>query len=803
MRHIRLYITALFILSNFLSKAQNDTIAPSVQGISAKYLGQVNGEINKYNNRLISKTEKTLTRLSRWEEKKNVLNGKELSSFKGIFKPRIKINGFTIESSSSYNRSLISNDIFSSVNTLQYNGISRLGLDVADIPLKVLYSRKESRPIFYDASKEWYSITFDIERYKEKWKKLAEQLGPESLTEYGKQAKEFQKVFVKKLQTTAKDKIKEEVSGVLDSISGNINPLQLIGKTPEQLSALFFGQDVNRLLDDVKKKAAQLQSQELLATAKDSMMNRLQAKQKELETKIRYIARVEDLIKKAKASGMLDMMKNLKGKATEEYNKLLQNPEQLAKTMAAKYNLGGVEKILSLLTQFKAGGQALPFSDNANIPFLGKGLSFEIKIKDKFVGFSTGKLFPVFNSLSFNDIGNNRAFTKTPVEKSSYWFLNYRKGYEASNHKGIKLTGISSENNGSNNIGPVQLKKKNTLLVNLYSREKIFDNTWLNGEISKSIAENPRSASINPLTGVRQAGKADFFSLDNISLKLSEEGTFENAGISHQAFFRKVLGAYSNSTDSYLASGGYETGFSVRMKKKSKKISSYVKGSFKKYGTPGSAQSEWSSSDLRARVSYKFKKGQSFQISAFSHSGTKTYFAADFFQSVRQKSTGISADANIVNKRIFGLYNTSFISAGFQKDIFPLAGLSGGGKVASGSYNVSLNQTFLYGEHLLTANVFYTKVSQDINTLFYNSKFDADAGGVFKLNNKLSAGMSLVYGYFKGAYTNAGIKSSLSATVFKKLQLDIDSDIRKNIRLINPVFSRFVNMNCSLKYTIK
>lgn len=69
----RLYITILFTLSAFITRAQVDSLIPSVQQVSAKYLTQVDKKIDQYSSRLSSKTEKTLTKLSRWEEKIHTL----------------------------------------------------------------------------------------------------------------------------------------------------------------------------------------------------------------------------------------------------------------------------------------------------------------------------------------------------------------------------------------------------------------------------------------------------------------------------------------------------------------------------------------------------------------------------------------------------------------------------------------------------------------------------------------------------------------------------------------------------------
>lgn len=67
---------ALLILS-FLPlcycQAQTDSVITSLQQFPAKYLKQIDNKIDKYSTRLTSKTEKTLTKLSRWEDKIHAL----------------------------------------------------------------------------------------------------------------------------------------------------------------------------------------------------------------------------------------------------------------------------------------------------------------------------------------------------------------------------------------------------------------------------------------------------------------------------------------------------------------------------------------------------------------------------------------------------------------------------------------------------------------------------------------------------------------------------------------------------------
>lgn len=730
-------------------------------------------------------------------------NIKESNTLKNFSNPKLRINNFVTETSSFYNKSLISTDLFSSLSNYQYTVRNKISLEFSGIPLSFEYTRKHANPLFLNDPRAWYNIGFDTDKYKERWKRLAEKVGPDALSMYGQQATALKKSIIEKIQKDATAEIKSDLKNKLDSITRGIDPATLAGKNPQELSTMFFGRDVNLLLQVTKRRIEQLQSQNLINTVKDSLLQGLEKEKKELDQKNKYITKIEQGVKKAKDAGLLDILNNLNSKSKAEYLKLLENPEQLAKTMAAKYGAGGFQKILSLLSQFKLGGQSLPISNNPNIPFSGKGLSFEIKLGDKLIGFSTGKFFPVFSGLSFlNNQGPNPT-NKTENNQSSYTLIHYRKGYEDKNHKGIKLTSILTEGFGENNINTTGVKPKNLVIINLYSREKIVENNWLMLDISKTVIKKVNKYNISGQGAERAEKTDDLLTPENMTVKVSLEGKAEKAGIMHQVFYKKTLGSPLSLTDNYLTSGGYETGFTFNMRKKEKKISYFLKGSLRKYEIPGFAESSWKSTNIRSRVSYKMKKGQYVQLSNFLHSGYKNYYAGGTIRSVMQKTTGISSDLNLVNKRIFGLYNTSFISAGFQRDMFPQVNTLNKDNVFSNSYNILLNQSFLYGDHLLTLNCFYTKVSQSINTFFYNTKLDIDAGGNLKINKNIRAGSSLVFGYFKNAYTNIGIKSSLSAVVSQRFSIDLNSDLRKNIRLINPLFDQFMNMSFDLKYIIK
>jgi len=69
---IKIFTATLFTLNSICCEAQADSIQQtlkSLQNVSVKYLSAVETKIEQYSNRITGKTERTLTKLSRWETK--------------------------------------------------------------------------------------------------------------------------------------------------------------------------------------------------------------------------------------------------------------------------------------------------------------------------------------------------------------------------------------------------------------------------------------------------------------------------------------------------------------------------------------------------------------------------------------------------------------------------------------------------------------------------------------------------------------------------------------------------------------
>ena len=69
----RLLILSLIIFTSYHSEAQTDSTIEALQKLPTKYITKIDSKIDKYSSRITSKTEKTLTKLSRWENKIQLL----------------------------------------------------------------------------------------------------------------------------------------------------------------------------------------------------------------------------------------------------------------------------------------------------------------------------------------------------------------------------------------------------------------------------------------------------------------------------------------------------------------------------------------------------------------------------------------------------------------------------------------------------------------------------------------------------------------------------------------------------------
>ena len=72
---IRLLILSLILIASYHCEAQLDSTLEALQKIPTKYISKIETKIDKYSNRITGKTEKSLLKLSKWENKiKNILD---------------------------------------------------------------------------------------------------------------------------------------------------------------------------------------------------------------------------------------------------------------------------------------------------------------------------------------------------------------------------------------------------------------------------------------------------------------------------------------------------------------------------------------------------------------------------------------------------------------------------------------------------------------------------------------------------------------------------------------------------------
>ena len=80
------FLLFLILPKYYNAVAQQDTAEQKISAISIKYLSQVNNKIDRYTNRVSNKTEKTLSKLAKWENKiKNLLQKADPQTAERLF----------------------------------------------------------------------------------------------------------------------------------------------------------------------------------------------------------------------------------------------------------------------------------------------------------------------------------------------------------------------------------------------------------------------------------------------------------------------------------------------------------------------------------------------------------------------------------------------------------------------------------------------------------------------------------------------------------------------------------------------
>ena len=69
MSQYRLLLLLLILFSSTISVAQTDSVVQTLQNISFEYISGIENKVDKYSYQITSKIEKTLQRLSKWENK--------------------------------------------------------------------------------------------------------------------------------------------------------------------------------------------------------------------------------------------------------------------------------------------------------------------------------------------------------------------------------------------------------------------------------------------------------------------------------------------------------------------------------------------------------------------------------------------------------------------------------------------------------------------------------------------------------------------------------------------------------------
>ena len=672
---------------------------------------------------------------------------------------------------------------------------------VAMIPVSVIIRDQTWSDVsinnFVNNNLPFFSVRFDRNNYLTQLKKkLSGKYDLTSLLKFDKSS--LENIIDKSRQSLANEltELNKNYKGLLDDEIHKLGDLQsLFTMDMKTLKEKFLNADFIKGIGEKENRLSILQQR---------INNGENMKRGEFNTLVNEVAKmkaVQDMIKKIEEhktkwqqSGLLKKIKGLELFQKNSIAQLLNDPSSIRK-MARRYlSLNGLQRFFLNVSHLDIGKNVLSLSPLSLQHFLSSGISTEFLTNANRSLTLVGGRQNDFNSILDYPFINN-IFSNSGQVKA----IRLGTGSGSNSNTNISVSSFSQSMTGLiNSFSPAKLRQ---VLVTTVSKQlSIGEKGRIDVELSRSATQYNRTSTAGDSTMKDQSNLSRIFSTEdfmaNTALSLKYADEFAEQGLQYQLSFNKVSNGYNNPGNGFLSSGSSEFGMSIRKSFLKKKILISFRGNARSYKYSDLINAVWRNHYMLLDAKWKMKKGQYVSLRYQPIKMTRVEGSAKTPVTSLER---ISAETNLYKKFEKFSYR-NFLTLSWQKNMYALMP---GATVNNISFMINSFQNILIGKNSMYINTNYNHVDSSGGYAFLNSSFYTEAGYTYQLFKYISASSGLTYNSTENWFRQAGIRQTLSGQLGDKFSLNIYVDLRKNLKLIQPLWDEPLRIDVSVRYIFK
>lgn len=619
-------------------------------------------------------------------------------------------------------------------------------------------------------------------------KELSKQLSPDDLIP--------RDTILQQMKKKAGGLLKQELDATKKLLGNNIPSLDSITDHVKQdvagtLRSMLDKEFPGGIKDKEAALEQLLQQSQLGKKADTAKINALKKDIQRFHQLVASYKKYEELRKKLNIPDLTRKLQTEEMQRLEKFEKMLDDPAALQKLAADKLPMSGLERTMMFVNKLNAGQHTVSISPLSLQNYLHTGMSTEIYKDRKYLFLLAGK------QQDLNSIYDRANFT--PLAQQDHTARGIRMGIGSAKENHTHVSFFSFTQNGAYAGGSIaQLPRKTMMVAGISTKMNITEESTMEVEFSRSAAvyneADYSTDSLQKPDAFRRLISGDNFG-EQIAVMLKYRGNFTKAGLDLNSSLSHIAAGYNNPGSSFLPRGTKQAELGLKKTLYKRKLVVQLKGNLREYKYNTLPGRKWQNASYTADVRLKLKNGKQLGLK---------------YQPVRsiQVTNGRSLMNSATDRLMAEYIHQSRVGGYLYRHMFNTTYARNRYRINDGVQRVSNTgfnsmQTLMLGEQLLHLNNNFTYAENPTGFVFMNTTYNADMGMSYKLGKSLQSSSALTYMSISGWYKMAGLRQSLSTTVWKeRLELGIFVDGRLNIQSTESYNDDLIRIDGSIRFNL-